>query len=209
MKNILVVNASPSQNDSYSRLLTERFIERWKQHSPNDTFIFRELGNLDIPHVNQHLVKAAFTPEEERSDKDKQAILFSDELVKELQDADVAVFGSPMHNLSVPSTLKAYIDQIVSMGVTTSLVPGTPVSPYVGLLDNKKAYLFLARGGCGFGKGEVYEHMDFQEPYLKEILQMLGITDVTTVNVNYTAMKAELRVDSYTHAQEQVDALFN
>jgi len=209
MKNILVINASPNQSDSYSRLLTERFVELWKRHNPNDTFIFRELGNTNIPHVNQHWVRAAFTPEDARSTEDKLAITFSDALVNELQNADVIVLGSPMHNLSVPSTLKAYIDQVIRMGVTTSLAPGAPGSPYVGLLENKKAYLFLVRGGYGFGKGEIYEHMDFQEPYLKAILQMLGVTDVTTVKMNHTAMSEEQRCDSCTNAQAQVDALFD
>ncbi|WP_324732639.1 FMN-dependent NADH-azoreductase [Pseudomonas paeninsulae] len=203
MKTVLVINASPNPSDSYSRMLTERFVGLWKRHNPEDTFVFRELGNTDIPHVNQHWVKAAFTPEQARGAEDQQAIAFSDVLVKELQGADVIVLGSPMHNLSVPSTLKAYIDQVIRMGITTSLAPGTPGSPYIGLLKNKKAYLLLVQGGYGFGKGEMYEHMDFQQPYLKAILQMLGVTDVTTVKMNHTTMSKELRLDSYTDAQTQ------
>ncbi len=209
MRTILVISASPNYNNSYSRQLTEHFIDRCKQHNPNDIFIFRELGNVNVPHVNQYWVKAAFTPEKLRSCEDKQALSFSDELVKELQDADVIVIGSPMHNLSVPSTLKAYIDQVIRMGVTTSLVPGTLGSPYVGRLANKKAYLFLVRGGYGFGSGEVYEHIDFQEPYLKAVLQMLGVSDVTSVTMNYTTMQEPLRQDSYSQAQAQIDALFS
>lgn len=209
MRTVLVISASPSHDDSYSRLLTEHFVHRCKQHSPNDIFIFRELGNVNIPHVDQHWVKAAFTPEKLRNCEDKQALSFSDELVKELQDADVIVIASPMHNLSVPSTLKAYIDQIIRMGVTTSLVPGNLGSPYVGRLPNKKAYLFLVRGGYGFGSGEVYEHIDFQEPYLKAVLQMLGVSDVISVTMNYTTMQEPLRQDSYSQAQAQIDALFS
>lgn len=209
MKNVLVINASPNQHGSQSRLMTERFVRLWMQHNPADTFTFRELGNADIPHVNQQWVKSAFTPDEARSAGEKQAIALSDALVKELQNADVIVLGSPMHNLSVPSTLKAYIDQIIRMSITTTLVPGTPNSPYVGLLENKKAYLLLVRGGYGFGKGEIYEHMDFQEPYLKAVLQMLGVTDVTSVKMNHTAMSAEQRSRSYHQAHAQIDALFN
>lgn len=209
MRTVLVISASPNHDDSYSRLLTEHFVHRCKQHSPNDIFIFRELGNVNIPHVDQHWVKAAFTPEKLRNCEDKQALSFSDELVKELQDADVIVIASPMHNLSVPSTLKAYIDQIIRMGVTTSLVPGNLGSPYVGRLPNKKAYLFLVRGGYGFDSGEVYEHIDFQEPYLKAVLQMLGVSDVISVTMNYTTMQEPLRQDSYSQAQAQIDALFS
>lgn len=209
MKNVLVINASPSTSDSHSRSLTERFVSQWQQLHPSDTLVFRELGNQAVPHVDQHWVKAAFTAHEARDAEDHQAIAYSDSLVTELQAADVIVIGSPMHNLSVPSTLKAYIDQVIRMHVTTSLLPGTAGSPYVGLLKDKKAYLFLARGGYGFGKGEIYEHMDFQEPYLKAILQMLGVTDVTSIKVNQTAMGEALRLASYEQACAQVDALFS
>ncbi|MFP2771052.1 FMN-dependent NADH-azoreductase [Oceanisphaera sp. KMM 10153] len=208
MKNILVINASPNKSDSYSRLLTERFIKLWKQKNPNDTFIFRELGNSNIPHIDQPWIKSAFTPVEARNDESKQAIAFSDALVKELENADIIIIGSPMHNLSVPSTLKAYIDQVIRMDVTTSVVPGTPDSPYIGLLANKKAYLFLVRGGYGFGRGEIYEHMDFQEPYLKAVLKMIGVTDVTSVTMNYTTMREELQLNSFSQAQAQIDMLF-
>lgn len=209
MKTVLVINASPNPSESYSRLLTERFVEQWTQHNPEDTFVFRELGNGNIPHVNQHWVQAAFTPEEARSVEDKQSIAFSDVLVSELQAADVIVLGSPMHNLSVPSTLKAYIDQVIRMGVTTSLAPGTPGSPYKGLLENKQAYLLLVQGGYGFGKGEIYEHLDFQQPYLTAILHMLGVTDVTTVKMSHSAMGEEMRLAACANAQAQVDALFH
>lgn len=209
MKNVLVINASPNLQGSQSRLLAERFVSRWAQQYPHDTFTYRELGNQPIAHVDQHWVKAAFSAPETRSAADKQAIAFSDELVSELQAADVIVLASPMHNLSVPSTLKAYIDQVVRMRVTTTLVPDTPNSPYVGLLENKAAYLLLVRGGYGFGKGEIYEHMDFQEPYLKAVLHMLGITDVMSVKMNHSAMAEERRQRSLEQALAEIDALFN
>lgn len=207
MKNVLVINAGPKQRDSQSRLMTERFVRLWAQHNPADTFTFRELGNAAFPHVDQQWVKSAFTPDEARNADDKHAMALSDALVTELQNADVIVLGSPMHNLSIPSTLKAYFDQVIRIGITTTLVPGTTGSPYVGLLENKKAYLFLVCGGYGFGPGEIYEHIDFQEPYLKAVLQMLGVTDVTSVRMNHTTMSEEQRSRSYHQACAQIDAL--
>lgn len=207
MKNVLVINASPNQQDSQSRMMTERFVRLWAQQNPADTFTFRELGNAAFPHVDQQWIKAAFTADEAKTADDKHAIALSDSLVTELQNADVIVLGSPVHNLSVPSTLKAYFDQIIRIGITTRLAPGTPGSPYVGLLKNKKAYLFLVSGGYGFGQGEIYQHMDFLEPYLKALLQMLGVTDVTSVKMNHTTMGEEQRLRSYHQACGEIDAL--
>ena len=37
----------------------------------------------------------------------------SEELIQELESSDIVVIGTPMHNFTVPSALKAWIDHIV------------------------------------------------------------------------------------------------
>ena len=98
-------------------------------------------------------------------------------MVDELLAADVLVIGAPMYNLSIPSTLKAYIDQVVRAGRTFD--PAT----YQGLATGKKLFVLAARGGGGMwaGRGR-WKRWNFQEPYLKTIFGYIGITDVTFVN---------------------------
>jgi len=50
----------------------------------------------------------------------------SDALIEELAAADAVVIGSPMYNFSIPSSLKAWIDQIVRLGKTVSYAPNGP-----------------------------------------------------------------------------------
>jgi len=208
MDQLLVINASPQSSASYSRQMTERFVRLWHLRYPSGEIVYRELGNQPIPHVDESWVQAAFTPAEMRNSEQTAALALSDELVSELKQATQIVIGCPMHNLSVPSTLKAYIDQIIRMGITTRLVPGTAGSPYAGLLHDKKAYLLLVRGCHGYDAGGAYAHMNFQEPYLTEILGMLGIHDVTTVSLEYTAIGGDKFDEAVKRANSYIDALF-
>ncbi len=97
-------------------------METWKQAHPSDTVTYRDLGHNPIPHLEEPWIAAAFTPPEQRTPELWQAIKFSDLLVDELLAADIYVLGVPMYNFSVPSSFKAYIDQIVRIGRTVALI---------------------------------------------------------------------------------------
>ena len=47
-----------------------------------------------------------------------KAAKLSDQAIDELMAADVIVIGAPMHNFSIPSALKAWIDHVVRTGRT-------------------------------------------------------------------------------------------
>jgi FMN-dependent NADH-azoreductase len=62
-------------------------------------------------------------------------------LIEELLAADVLVIGAPMYNLSVSSSLKAWIDHVARAGATFKYTENGPV----GLVTGRKAYVFTAR----------------------------------------------------------------
>jgi FMN-dependent NADH-azoreductase len=103
-------------------------------------------------------------------------IKVSDDLVAELKAADHIVIGTPMFNFSIPAVLKAYIDQIVRVGVT--------VSPdNVGLLTGKKTTVILASGG-DFSPGSPVEKYNQASGYLRQVLGWIGIRDVEIILAN-------------------------
>jgi FMN-dependent NADH-azoreductase len=83
------------------------------------------------------------------------------------------VIGTPMFNFSIPAVLKAYIDQIVRVGVTVS--PNN-----VGLLSGKKATIILASGG-DFSPGSPVEKYNQASGYLRQVLAWIGIKDVEII----------------------------
>ena len=107
------------------------------------------------------------------------AISVSDELVEEFLGCDRFIFGVPMYNFNIPSTFKAYIDQIVRAGKTFAVGP----NGYEGLVKDKKA-LFVTSSGGSYGPGSPAAAMNFQEPYLRTVFGFIGLTDVRFVTAD-------------------------
>jgi FMN-dependent NADH-azoreductase len=148
---------------------------------------------LNLPVVDAFWVGASFTPEASRTVAQSKALAASDSLIKDLEQADEYVFGVPMHNFSIPSTLKLWIDQIVRAGKTFSYGETGPK----GLLTGKKATLLLASGG-EYGKGSAMASFDFVTPYLQKVLGFIGITDVTVIAASGTAQLMSGKLDPQT-----------
>ena len=162
MKKVLVINASARLVNSQSRKLTEVFVDRWKRVYANSMINFRELGNGHVPHINEEWVVAASRPAAARTENENSILETSNSYIAELREADVIVLGSPMNNWSIPSTLKAYIDQVLRVNETFKVNAADAQRPYTGLLQNKTLYLLLSRGGKDYEKGEPNEHLNFQ-----------------------------------------------
>jgi len=184
MKKVLVINSSARAGKSQSRKLTEIFIDHWKSIRNNPMISYRELGNADVPHINENWIAAAFKPATARSEAEMEALKTSDTYISELREADVIVLASPMYNWSIPSVLKAYIDQVVRVNETFKFNRTDMQDPYTGLLENKTLFLLLSRGEPGYEKGDYNEHLNFQSTYLKTVFNMMGITKIHMIAIN-------------------------
>jgi FMN-dependent NADH-azoreductase len=204
VKKLLVINASARKANSHSRTLTEVFIQEWSSLYKDAPIQRRELGNTNVPHVTNEWVSANFTPPAGRTEKDRQVLSASDAYIAELREADVIVLGTPMYNWSIPSTLKAYIDQIMRLNETFKINPGDPDKPYTGLMQNKKGVLLVARGFQEYETGERNAHLNFQTNYLKTIFNMVGIEEIYIVAVNGTSLNKEALKDNIEQAHRQV-----
>lgn len=207
MKKVLVINSSARSLNSQSRKLTEVFTTEWENRYSNPVINFRELGNADVPHVNENWIAAAFKPEAARSEEEIEALKISDTYIAELKQADVIVIGAPMYNWSVPSSLKAYIDQILRINETWKLNPANRQNPYIGLLENKTLLLLLSRGNSGYEIGEYNEHMNFQSTYLKTVFNIIGISNIQIVTVDGAAFEPEQYKQSVSTAHQKVKEL--
>lgn len=182
MNRILAVHASPRGERSHSRRLAEVFLSAWQTIHPQSQLTRREVGRALIPPVNEAFIAAAFYPEPTARPLSMQADLaFSDELVAELLGHDLLVISTPMHNFSVPSGLKAWIDQVVRLGLTFNHSLDNGVAQYEPLVRGKKALVITSRGGHGFGPGGENEALNHADPLLRTALGFIGIDDITVV----------------------------
>jgi FMN-dependent NADH-azoreductase len=178
---------------SISRKLTTKFAESWLKTHPGGKVIERDLTTMNLPVVDAFWAGAVHSPQSDRTAAQTKALAASDSLIKDLEQADEYVFGVPMHNFSIPSTLKLWIDQIVRAGKTFSYGATGPK----GLLTGKKATLLLASGG-EYGKGSAMASFDFVTPYLQTVLGFIGITDVTIIAAGGTAQLMPGKTDPQT-----------
>ena len=184
MKNILLVQSSPRGSESFSQKVAQSVVNDLKARQPGANVVVRDLAANPPPHVGLPFITGMYAPPEHRTPEQAQAIALSDALIDELFAADTILIAVPMHNFTLPSTLKAWIDHVARAGRTFNYGAHGPE----GLLKGKRAILVLARGGV-YSSGPT-KPLDFQEPYLRAVLGFLGITDVQVVYVEGAANRA-------------------
>ncbi len=199
MTQFLHIDSSPRGERSHSRALSGEFITAWRAIHPNDIITYRDLGHNPVPHVNENLLTAIFTPPETHSPEATEAIAISDRLVDEFLAADRYVLGIPMYNFCVPSTFKAYIDQIVRAGKTFNFTK----TGYEGLVKGKKMLVITSRGGV-YAPGSPGAAFDFQETYLRAIFGFLGVIDITFINAENLNLDDDSRALSLANASAAV-----
>jgi FMN-dependent NADH-azoreductase len=173
MTKLLVVETSPRGDYSISRTMTRRFVADWRAAHPGGEVAERDLMETELPFVTAPWLQAYFTPPEQHSPEMKEALRLSDELVAELLAADHIVIATPVYNYNVPAALKAWVDHIVRKGLTLGF-DGR------GLVTGKKATVLLASGGI-YTEGSPIRDRDIATQYLRLILNVIGITNVTIV----------------------------
>jgi FMN-dependent NADH-azoreductase len=199
MATLLQLDSSPLAS-SVSRELTREFVTNWKIAHPNGQVIVRDLAANPAKPVDQGWIYAAFTPVEARQPEQKAILTYSDECIAELEQADEYVLGVAMHNFSIPSVIKLWIDQVVRGGRTFAY----DESGAKGLLSGKKATILVATGGV-YQAGSPLESLNFIDPYLRTILGWIGIKDITFVTAGGTAQLMTGKVDRSQFLQPHLE----
>lgn len=173
MTRLLVVETSPRGGASISRNMTRRFVDDWRIARPDGEVVARDLMETGLDFVTAPWLQAYFTPPDQHTIAMKDALALSDALVAELLDADEIVIGTPVYNYNVPAVLKAWIDHIVRKGMTLGF-------DGKGLVTGKSATVLIASGGV-YTEGSPIAERDIASRYLRLVLNVIGIEDVTIV----------------------------
>ncbi len=172
MNNILVLRCSPKTIESSSSAFADNFVNQLQQMLPASTTKLRDLSAMPIPHVTSQHTLASEKAREQRTSSEEQALQLSNSLIEELEASDYLVIATPMHNYTVPSVLKAWIDHVVRAHRTIKLTP----QGKIGLIGDKHTYIIVSSGG--HHTHQPAWQSDFLTPYLTEILRTIGITSV-------------------------------
>ncbi|MFI2187183.1 FMN-dependent NADH-azoreductase [Streptomyces sioyaensis] len=161
MATLLLIDSSVfPEGGSASRSVTAAFRKAWEEQHPDGTVIHRDLATDPLPHLDAVGASAGFSDPATHSPEQRAAFALRVELAEELEQADAIVIGAPMYNFTIPSTLKAWLDQVILMGRTSGEQPsakGTPVT------------VVASRGGS-YAPGTPREPFEYVQNYLEAVL---------------------------------------
>jgi FMN-dependent NADH-azoreductase len=128
----------------------------------------RCLNSLTMPHIDREfsLASRIGLPVEGV----EGSLPLSQELISEVVESDAIVLATPMHNLSVPSSLKAWIDHVVRPDVTFRYCGRR----MVGLLTDRPVFVALS----SLENFDSQEDQDFLRPYIQTMFAAMGIFSV-------------------------------
>jgi FMN-dependent NADH-azoreductase len=202
MTKLLRIDASARRQGSHSRGIADLFQKTWCDAHPNSEIILRDLARNPVSHIEEATITGFYTPAEQFTAELKASTAMSDILIQELQKTDILLLSTPMYNFTLPSALKAWIDQIVRIGHTFSF---SPAQGFSGLLSGKRAVVITATGAA-FSQ-ESMRPMDFLTPYLKSLLGFLGFKQVDVITVEGTTIDAVAFDNSMALAQQEAKRL--
>jgi FMN-dependent NADH-azoreductase len=190
--NILHIDCSPRQ-ESHSRQLSAAIVEKLLEAAPAASISRRDFGTAPLPHAAPDYATTLSSPATLAAPL-RGALDLSEALIQEVEAADVVVIGTPMHNLTVPSVLKSWIDQILRAGRTFMSTPAGKM----GMLRDRPVFVGVASGGVF--TGEKANQPDFLTPYLTAVLGSIGLKTLQFLPLQATAF---LVSDQATSAREK------
>ncbi|MCQ4042187.1 FMN-dependent NADH-azoreductase [Streptantibioticus rubrisoli] len=160
MATLLHLDSSLYPQGSASRDVTATFRKEWEAQHPDGKVIYRDLAAEPLPHLELDAALAGFTAPDQRTAEQSAAFVLRDQLAAELEEADAILIGAPMYNFTIPSTLKAWLDQVIIMGRTAGEKPSAAGTPVV---------VVASRGGS-YAPGTPREGFEFVQTYLEKVL---------------------------------------
>lgn len=213
--NILQIDASArpglsgiDPRGSHTRRLTRRFIERWQEARPQDSVTYRDVGQQPPSPVSGNWIAAAFTRPERRDEAARACLAESDVLVQELLRADLIVVGAPMYNFGLPAQLKAWVDNVVRVGVTFGFDRSRQGEPYWPMLPaGKRLVMLSSRGDYGYDPGGRLGAINLVERGLSVPMSYIGLTQTHSIAIEYDEFGDERLRASISAAETAVDGL--
>ncbi|QRM45810.1 NAD(P)H-dependent oxidoreductase [Rhizobium sp. BG4] len=163
---ILHLICSPRGHASASARNSHRMIEELVASGRNVEVTVRCLNDSNMPHIDREFSMSSRVPGHVVGSSGSHSL--SDELIEEVVRSEAIVLATPMHNLTVPSPLKAWIDHVVRPDRTFRYIDNR----MVGMLVDRPVLVSFSRGNAAL------DGPDFLIPYLRTIFAVMGVTSI-------------------------------
>ena len=196
---ILRIDCSPRGSEAHSWRMADELMRRLAILHPGAGVIRRNLAEAPPPLVDRAFTVAMRDYQTAEKARGVAALATSEALIRELEASDVLVISTPMHNFTVPTNLKAWIDQVVRFGRTFQSTPDGKI----GLLEDRPAYVIVSSGGH-FTPPRARQP-DFLTAYLASILTTIGIRDITIFPLEGLTRGDAALAEAYAAVRAQIE----
>lgn len=170
---LLFIECSPRGGNATSSAFGHHLLSAITAHvGPGISVTKRHLGAEPLPPISAAYAESLLLPADEARARVPGQLGISDELIAELEAADLLVIATPVHNFTVPAALKTWIDYVVRNDVTFK----STADGKIGLLRDRPTLIAVTSGGAMFRDPPVQP--DFFRPYLQAVLSVIGINKV-------------------------------
>lgn len=156
---LLFVNACPRGEESRTLLLSRAFLNAFRQAAPGAEIVEQDLNEMNLLPVNAQrlaLKESLCDAYDWQHPSMAHALAF--------QQADAVVIGAPYWDMSFPSILKIWVENMYVRNLTFRYENDKSV----GLCLGKKC-VYLATAGSPIGEN------DWGAGYIRAVMQVLGI----------------------------------
>jgi FMN-dependent NADH-azoreductase len=166
MTRILLLNCGPHSDASHGYRLAK---ETLAASGISDAHITeRDLVQTPLPAIGRDYALAITS----NAAHDVSELQWSEQLIAELEQHDVLFIVTPMHNFTIPATLKLWLDHVIRIHRSFAATP----QGKVGLIKDRPTLVLVSSGG--FFAGERAKQTDFLTPYLRYALASIGINNI-------------------------------
>jgi FMN-dependent NADH-azoreductase len=190
------LDASIRTEGSHSRQIADIVQQEWHNAHPSDPVITREIGIDPLPSTAwATAVFARYTPEEDRSPEQREAVALAATLTNELAAADALLFAVPLYNFGVSQHFKTWVDLVV-----TDPRMGAGSDPVIA---GRPAVLATVHGGA-YGPGTPREGWDHATGWMRRILQDVWKLDLRVVESEFTLVGVNPQLDQFKELAAQM-----
>jgi FMN-dependent NADH-azoreductase len=201
---LLHIISTPRSHESNTVRISNALIEALYLKYTDLNVKVLDLFKVDLPAVAGVNIESKYKlmTGQELDDNHRSSWEAIEANINRFLDADIYVVTTPMWNFGIPYALKYYIDAIVQPGY---LFRYNEIGVPIGMVTGKKMFVVTSRGG-DYSPNSYLSHLDFVEPYLRSIFNLVGITDITFINAQPMDITPELRRAALLRAMEEARA---
>ncbi|MDT3345245.1 FMN-dependent NADH-azoreductase [Microbacterium aquilitoris] len=191
------LDASILPATSASRELGDLVEAEWLAAHPSSTVVRRDVAADPIVATAwRDSVTAGFTPVEDLTDGQREAIALRTRLADELIDADALLFTVPLYNYGVSQHVKTWFDLAYT---------DPRIDPQGTALRGKPATLVTVLGG-NYAPGSPREGWDHSTGWLRRVFEDVWGLELTVVHRPFTLVGVNPALDAFTDAAAELKA---